>query len=106
MVAKLIVLPTPRCSGVTSAIGTSKIWPAVRRWNVRASAVGNFGGHADGFAQGRVRVNGLADVDRVAAHLDGQTDFADHVASIRADDGTADDAMRFGIEDQLGKAVV
>jgi hypothetical protein len=41
-----------------------------------------------------VRVNGLANIDCVAAHLDGQTDFADHVAGARADDGAADDAVR------------
>ena len=34
-----------------------------RRRNVRASAMGDFGSHADGFAQGRVRVDGLANVD-------------------------------------------
>jgi hypothetical protein len=27
----------------------------------------------------------LADIDRVAAHFDGQADFADHVAGVRAD---------------------
>jgi hypothetical protein len=41
-----------------------------------------------------VRVDGLADIDCVAAHFDGQTDFADHVAGARADDGAADDAVR------------
>ena len=50
--------------------------------------------HADCFTERRVRVNGLANIDCVAAHLDGQTDFADHVAGARADDGAADDAVR------------
>ncbi len=66
----------------------------------------HFRRHADAFAQRRVRVDGLADIDGVGAHLDGQADFADHVAGARADDGAADDAMGFRVEDQLGEAVV
>jgi hypothetical protein len=54
--------------------------------HVGAGAVRHFGRHADRFAQRRVRVDGLADIDRVAAHFDGQADFADHVAGVRADD--------------------
>ena len=44
----------------------------LRRRHVGAGAVGDFGGHADGLAQGGVGVDGLADIDGVAAHLDGQ----------------------------------
>ena len=43
------------------------------------------------FAQRRVRVDGLADVDRVGAHLDRQRDLADQVAGMGADDAAADD---------------
>jgi hypothetical protein len=53
-----------------------------------------------------VRVDGLADIHGVRAHLDGQRDFADHVACVRADDAAADDAMGFGVEQQLGEAFV
>ena len=42
------------------------------------------------FAERRVRVDGLADIDRDAAHLDGQRHFADQVASRGAADGAAD----------------
>ena len=54
----------------------------------------------------RVRVDGLADIDRITTHFNGQTDFADHVASVRADNRPADHPMRFGIENQLGEAVI
>ena len=76
------------------------------RGQVGAAAVRDFGGHAHGFTQGGVGVDGLADVGGVGAHFDGQADFADHVAGRRADDGATDDAVRFGVEDQLGEAVV
>ncbi len=64
------------------------------RRHIRATSMRHFGRHAHRFAQRRVRVDGLADVDRVGTHLDGQADFADHVAGRGADDGTADDAVR------------
>jgi hypothetical protein len=51
-------------------------------------------------------VDGLADIHRVRAHLDGEAHFADHVAGAGADDGAADHAVGFGVEDQLGEAVV
>ncbi|CWN32114.1 Uncharacterised protein [Neisseria meningitidis] len=51
-------------------------------------------------------MDGFADVCRVAAHFDGKADFADHVATVRTDNAAADDAAGFGIENQLGKAVV
>ena len=68
--------------------------------------MGDFGSHAHRLTQRRVRVDGLADIDRIAAHFDGQADFADHVTGVRADDGPANDAMRFGIEDQIAKTAI
>ena len=47
------------------------------RWQVGAVALEDLGGHADRFAQRRVRMDGLADVGGLAAHLDGQADLAD-----------------------------
>jgi hypothetical protein len=41
-----------------------------------------------------VRVDGLADVEFVGAHLDGQRHLADHVARMRADDATAHESCR------------
>jgi len=55
----------------------------------------HFRRHADAFAQRGVRVDGLADVHRVGAHLDGQGDFADHVAGMGADDAAAHIAVGF-----------
>ena len=42
--------------------------------------------HANGYTQRGVRVDGLANVHRVGAHLDGQRDLSDHVAGMGADD--------------------
>ena len=41
--------------------------------------------HANAFAQGGMRVNSFANVHRVCAHLDGQSDLANHVAGVGAD---------------------
>ena len=47
--------------------------------------------HSNAFAQRRVRMDGFSDVHRVGAHFDGQCDFADHVARMRADHAAAQD---------------
>ena len=55
--------------------------------------------HADALAQRGVRVDSLADVHRICAHLDGQSNLADHVARVGADHAAAQYravAMRFG----------
>ena len=49
----------------------------------------HFRRHAQAFAQRGVWVYGLADVDGVGAHFDGQCDLADHVAGVRADNAAA-----------------
>ena len=54
----------------------------------------------------RMRMDRLADVDRIAAHLDREAHFADQVAGVRADDAAADAAMRRFVEQQLGEAFV
>ena len=41
-------------------------------------------GHADAFTQNGMRMNGLADVHCVSAHLDGKGNLADHVARVGA----------------------
>jgi hypothetical protein len=54
--------------------------------------------HANALAQRGVRVNGFANVHRVSAHLNSQSDLADHVAGVRADHAAFQDlavAMRF-----------
>ena len=55
--------------------------------------------HADALTQRRMRVNRLADVHRVRAHLDGQRNLANHVTGMRADHAAAKSlavAMGFG----------
>ena len=47
--------------------------------------------HADALAQRGMRVDGLADVHCVGTHLNGQRDFANHVARMRADHAAAQD---------------
>ena len=47
--------------------------------------------HSDALAQRRVRVNRLADVYRVCAHLNGQRNLANHVARVRTDHAAAQD---------------
>ena len=59
----------------------------------------HFSRHADGLTKGRVRVNGLADVDRVCAHFNRQRNLANHVARVGTDHAAAQDlavAMRLG----------
>ena len=56
-------------------------------------------GHADALAQNGVRVNRLADVHGVCAHLDGQRNLTDHVAGVGADHAAAQDlAVAVGFE--------
>ena len=50
----------------------------------------HFRRHANGFAKGWMRVDGLADVHCVGTHLDSQRDLSDHVARVGADHGDAD----------------
>ena len=71
----------------------------------------HFRRHADALAQRGMRMNRLADIDRVSAHLDGQRHFADHVARMRADHAAAQNlavAVRFRavVEQQLGLAFI
>src|SRR6185503_18556155 len=51
-------------------------------------------------------MDGLADVGRVRVHLDREREFADEIARARADDAAAHNAVRFGIEYQLGETLV
>ena len=67
--------------------------------------------HANAFAQRRVRMNSLANVHSVCAHLNGQSDLANHVARVCADHATAEDfavAVGFGavVKQQFGHAFV
>ena len=47
--------------------------------------------HADAFTQRRVRVNRLADIHGISPHLNGQGDFADHVAGMGTNHAAAED---------------
>ena len=67
--------------------------------------------HANAFAQRRMRVNRLAYVDGIRAHLNRQRNLANHVACMRADHAAAKDlavAMGFRavIKQQLGNAFI
>ena len=59
----------------------------------------HLGGHPDALAQRGVRMNRLADVDCVGAHLDGQRHLTDHVACMDAHHAATEDlavAVGFG----------
>jgi len=47
--------------------------------------------HTYALAQRGMRVNRLADVHRIRAHLNGQRNLANHVARVRADHAAAQD---------------
>ena len=80
---------TPADIGTFRLVSTLALIP--HRWQVRATSVRHLRRHANALAQRRVRVNGLADVHRVGAHLDGQGDLANHVARVGADHAAAQD---------------
>src|SRR6056297_3346962 len=86
--------------------GPAKSGPARRSFLLRCVQICNralehFGGHHHRFAQGRVRVDGQADVLGGRTHLDGQTNFADEISGVHADDAAADDSAGFFVEDQF-----
>src|SRR4051794_37217426 len=60
---------------------------------IGAHALEHFRRHADRFAQCGMRVDGLADVDRIASHLHGEADLADQVARMGTDDAAAEQAV-------------
>ena len=66
-----------------------------------ADALEHFGREANGFAERRMRVDRLADIDGVGAHFDRERDFADQIAGVRADDAAADDPVRCVVEQEL-----
>src|SRR5437899_4378333 len=53
-----------------------------------------------------MRVDALANIHGIASHLYRQAQFSDQVAGMRADDTTADDAMRLIVEDEFGEPLV
>ena len=59
--------------------------PALRR-QVSTRAVRDLSRQTHGFAQRRMRVDGLADVHGIRAHLDRERELADHVAGVGADE--------------------
>ena len=54
------------------------------RWQICAAAMCHLSGHANTFTQSGVRVNGLANVDGIGAHFNGQGHFTNHVTRMRA----------------------
>ena len=53
-----------------------------------------------------MRVDGERDVFDGGVHFDGERDFGDHVARVRADQRAADDAVGVFVDDEFGEAVV
>ena len=79
-------------------LGCLELGLLLRRRQIRAATVRHFSRHANAFAQRGMWVDGFADVHRVRAHLDGQSDLTDHVARMRAHHAAAQDlAMAVGL---------
>jgi hypothetical protein len=69
-----------------------------RRGHIGTAAMRNLRRHTNTLTQRRVRVNGLTDVHRIGAHLNGQCDLANHVARMRTNDSAAQNlAVAVGI---------
>lgn len=69
------------------------------------AAFEHFGCQANGLVQSRVSVDSQRDVFSITAHLDRQTDFAQQLAAVGADNRTTDNTVRFFVENQLGHTV-
>src|SRR5690606_28947824 len=68
-------------------------------------ALVDLGAQPHRFTEGRMRVDGVADVGRLGAHLDGQGDLGDELAGVDPDDAATHDPVAFGVEQQLGGAL-
>src|SRR5690606_19183286 len=77
----------------------------LRQVEVGDGAVVDLGRHRHRLAQGRVRMDGVADVLDLAAHLDRQRRLGDQLAGVHADDPGADDPAGRLVEHQLGEAL-
>ena len=64
------------------------------------------GRHGEGLRQGRMGMDGEADVLGVAAHLDRQRRLGDQVAGVGADDAAADQPAARLVPQRLGQALV
>jgi len=51
-------------------------------------------------------MDGLADIDGIAAHFNGQRQFADQIAGMRPDNAAADNAMSLLVKNQLGETLI
>src|SRR5262245_48936953 len=77
------------------------------RWRqISADTLEHFRRHADRFRQGRVWMDGLADIDGITPHLDCETHFSDQVSGMRAHDAAAKQPVVTVVEKQLGEALV
>src|SRR5262245_5898610 len=76
------------------------------RRQIGAHALEYFCGHPDRFTQGGMGMDGLADADGVATHLDRQAYFADQVSCMSPHDAAAEHAMVGLIEQKLGETLV
>lgn len=60
----------------------SYLYSLARRRYIRATGMRNLRRQAHALAKRRMRVNGLADIHSVRAHLDRQRNLSDHVNSV------------------------
>jgi hypothetical protein len=60
-------------------------------WHIRTTATRQPSRHAEALTQRVTRVNRLADIHRIRAHLDDQCNLANHVARVGADHAATQD---------------
>src|SRR6266404_7078246 len=77
-----------------------------RRGKIRHGPRIDLGGEPDAFRQGRVRVDGAADVLRIGTHFDSEADLRDQLSRIQSDDRAPDGPAGRLVEEQLDEAVL
>src|ERR1700753_1652959 len=78
----------------------------LRHIKVRQRPRESFRGEGESLRQGRMRMDGQADVFGFRAHFDRQRGFGDEVAGVGADDAAADEAAGLFVPKRLGLAFV
>ena len=53
-----------------------------------------------------MRMNGFANIHRIASHLNGKTNFANQITSVGPDNAAAENAVIIFVEQKLGDTLV
>src|SRR5437660_11598914 len=80
--------------------------PPPRRRQIGDEPCRELGAQADALAQRRMRMDGVAHVLDVGAHLDGEADLRDQLAGVLPHDAAADDAQVGFVVEELGETLL